>query len=52
MVVYDRMLALGLQPDEALNRVLVHVCNIDPLSVAWNAAPARLRGPPPARGSR
>eukprot|EP00047_Mylnosiga_fluctuans_P015736 m.48909 g.48909 ORF g.48909 m.48909 type:complete len:1018 (+) comp6068_c0_seq2:3-3056(+) len=40
MVIYDRMLELGLSPDTVLNRVLVSVCNVDPLSVIWNARPA------------
>ncbi len=41
MHIYDRMLEIGLQPDANLNRVLIHVCNVDPLSVLWNAAASK-----------
>ena len=35
--IYDLMLELKLTPDETLNEVLIHVANVDPLSVVWNA---------------
>ena len=35
--VYDLMLELEMIPDEKLNEVLIHVANVDPLSVVWNA---------------
>jgi hypothetical protein len=51
MVIYDAMLTRGLRPDDNLNRVLVYVCNIDPISVIWNSGPDAGRGlftrPPP-----
>ena len=31
--VYDRMIEHNLQPDEPLNELLIHVCNIDPREV-------------------
>eukprot|EP00051_Salpingoeca_urceolata_P000980 m.37708 g.37708 ORF g.37708 m.37708 type:complete len:345 (+) comp11127_c1_seq2:3-1037(+) len=37
MEVYDAMVRQQLSPDEELNRILIDVCGIDPLSVAWNA---------------
>eukprot|EP00039_Didymoeca_costata_P025611 m.13954 g.13954 ORF g.13954 m.13954 type:complete len:981 (-) comp4957_c0_seq1:92-3034(-) len=35
--VYDKMLALGMRPNENLNRILIEVCGVDPLSVVWQA---------------
>ena len=35
--VYDKMLDLGMRPNENLNRILIEVCGVDPLSVVWQA---------------
>ena len=35
--IYDRLRALGLAPDARLNRILLRVCKVDPLSIAWSA---------------
>jgi hypothetical protein len=37
MTVYDRVLALGYQPSQDLNDVLIHVVKVDPISVLLNA---------------
>lgn len=37
MEVYDRLLERSLHPNERLNRILIHTCKVDALSVAWNA---------------
>ncbi len=38
MQVYDVMLEKGMKPDRELNKVLIHVCKIDPVSVVLNDA--------------
>lgn len=34
---YDMMLEEGLEPDAELNRILIHACNIDAISVVANS---------------
>ena len=43
MAVYDKLIEFQMAPDDELNQVLIHVCGIDPISVAVNAAQAQGR---------